>query len=104
MRCIFESDDVSAVKDAQESKNSRIADAWRGLTWSLSIEPEPKDSQQLEANVKNCRIYTQAPEPLANVPPITVVYTYDADKIEIKAVMFNEAATAISAVQKKSAK
>ena len=73
MRDVFESDEVITVKDAHENKNHRIGDAWAALVWSLAIEPEPKNSQCLQANVGNCRIYTQSDESLSGVPAITVI-------------------------------
>lgn len=103
MRDVAESDEVISVKDAHENNNHRIGDAWAAVIWSLAVEPEPKESECLHANIPNCRIYTQSAEPLSGVPAVTVIYIYDEKKIDIKAVMFNEAPSQVIREKQQSA-
>lgn len=79
-RTIEEEKSVSEKIDSHIKENARIEDAWEALKWSLSHSPHVG----LEMEIKGRFLYKQAKSSVT--PAIRVLYTYDDNLVNIKAV------------------
>ena len=71
---------AASLDEACKALN-RAEDAWRGLEWLLARRPKQGASRVVGGIQFN--LYVQASDPLAATPQLTVLFTYDDDKVVI---------------------
>lgn len=79
--------DLFTVYDAAMAQYSRFEDAYRALEWLLAHDAEQTGKAITLKNGLKCRLYKQAGVfGSAPVPEITVIFTVDANDVEIMAM------------------
>ena len=87
MRSIIEEKNVTDKIDNLTIKHPRFDDAYRGLQWRLSREPERGFSLK-EYGFPNKYLYKTSPN-IAGISNITVIYEYDDLQVRILFIMIS---------------
>jgi len=83
LRQVVEDNEVVDTIDVGCRASHRLRDAWDALIWLLARKPEI--GQRLGLGDRIC-IHKQAGSIIPMIPEITVLYEYDDDTVEIRAV------------------
>jgi len=83
LRQIIEDDHVSDTIDIGCRSSQRLREAWEGLKWLLARMPEIGKGLDLGEGI---RIHKQSGSIIPMVPEITVLYEYNDNAVEIRAV------------------
>lgn len=85
LRTIVEETAASQAADSFSDKFTRFDEAWEGLKWLLSRNPEIGYRQTTSKNGHSTgfRLHIQASDEFAKTPEIWVVYTFDDNEVTI---------------------